>query len=193
MGLSLEAPDHTTVSRRSKSLKAKLIPIVSKRPIHLIIDSTGLSIVGEGEWAAAKHGGRGKRGWRKLHIGVDGEGMIRAQVLTESSAAGGGRRSRATVGRERSRTPSLAEIAHGGDLLGQREFAHQRPCSLRAGSRRCDSDGRERSCGHEVHSFSTGIGFQAADSSSDGDAGLRHPTAEPNPNCFRHSATGPSR
>jgi hypothetical protein len=85
MGLSLEALDHTTVSRRSKSLKAKLIPKASKRPIHLIIDSTGLSVVGEGEWAAAKHGGRGKRGWRKLHLGVDRAGMIRAQVLTESS------------------------------------------------------------------------------------------------------------
>ncbi|MFT5732795.1 MAG: IS5 family transposase [Planctomycetota bacterium] len=85
MGLSLEAPDHTTVSRRSPSLKAKLIPIASKKPIHLIIDSTGLSIVGEGEWAAAKHGGRGKRGWRKLHIGVERAGVIRAQVRTESS------------------------------------------------------------------------------------------------------------
>ena len=31
--------------------------------MHLIVDSTGLSIVGEGEWAAAKHGRRGKRGW----------------------------------------------------------------------------------------------------------------------------------
>ena len=32
--------------------------------LHLVVDSTGLSIVGEGEWAAAKHGGRGKRGWK---------------------------------------------------------------------------------------------------------------------------------
>ena len=54
-------------------------------PVHLIIDSTGLSIVGEGEWAAAKHGGRGKRGWRKRYIGVDRAGMIRAQVLADSS------------------------------------------------------------------------------------------------------------
>ncbi|MFT7075895.1 MAG: hypothetical protein ACJA0P_001909, partial [Planctomycetota bacterium] len=78
MGLSLEAPDHTTVSRRSKGLDVKLVAIQSTKPIHLIIDSTGLSIVGEGEWAAAKHG---ERGWRKLHIGVDRAGMIRAQVL----------------------------------------------------------------------------------------------------------------
>ena len=39
--------------------------------LHLVLDSTGLSIVGAGEWAAAKHGGRGRRGWRKLHRGVD--------------------------------------------------------------------------------------------------------------------------
>ncbi|MFT4542979.1 MAG: hypothetical protein ACI835_005448 [Planctomycetota bacterium] len=85
MDLSLEAPDHTTISRRSKELKVKLEPVTSGRGVHLIIDSTGLSIVGEGEWAAAKHGKRGKRGWRKLHIGVDSDGQIHAQALTYSS------------------------------------------------------------------------------------------------------------
>ncbi len=55
-------------------------------PLHLIVDSTGLSIVGEGEWAAAKHGGKGKRGWRKLHLAVDGSGVIVAQVLTDGNA-----------------------------------------------------------------------------------------------------------
>ncbi|MFT4542821.1 MAG: hypothetical protein ACI835_005290 [Planctomycetota bacterium] len=85
MDLSLEAPDHTTLSRRSTELDVKLEPVTSKRGVHLIIDSTGLSIVGEGEWAAAKHGHRGKRGWRKLHIGVDRKGMIHAKVLTDST------------------------------------------------------------------------------------------------------------
>ena len=47
---------------------------------------TGLSIVGEGEWAAAKHGGRSKRGWKKLHLGVDGSGVIVAHTLTEATA-----------------------------------------------------------------------------------------------------------
>ncbi|MFT5286751.1 MAG: hypothetical protein ACI8TQ_002923, partial [Planctomycetota bacterium] len=32
-----------------------------------------------------KHGNRGKRGWRKLHLGVDRSGQIIAQVLTDSS------------------------------------------------------------------------------------------------------------
>ncbi|MCP3916865.1 MAG: transposase [bacterium] len=40
----------------------------------------------EGEWAAAKHGGNGKRGWKKLHLGVDGMGAIVAQVLADSSS-----------------------------------------------------------------------------------------------------------
>ena len=51
---------------------------------HLVLDSTGLSIVGAGEWAAAKHGGCGRRGWRKLHLGVDQSGVIRVHTLTEA-------------------------------------------------------------------------------------------------------------
>jgi hypothetical protein len=43
-------------------------------------------VVGEGEWAAAKHGGRGARGWKKLHLGVDRSGVIIAHALTESTA-----------------------------------------------------------------------------------------------------------
>ncbi len=54
-----------------------------------VIDSTGLSIVGEGEWVAAKYGGRGRRGWKKLHIGVDRIGMIVAEILTNGDANDG--------------------------------------------------------------------------------------------------------
>lgn len=85
MDLTLEAPDQTTLSRRNKALRVDLELTSSRKPMHLIIDSTGLSMVGEGEWAAAKHGGRGKRGWRKLHLGVDRRGRIQAQILTDSS------------------------------------------------------------------------------------------------------------
>ena len=50
-----------------------------------MLDSTGLSIVGAGEWAAAKHGGSGRRGWRKLHLGVDQSGVILVHTLTEET------------------------------------------------------------------------------------------------------------
>ena len=80
----LPVPDHSTMSRRSSSLDVVLKAPRSRGPIHLIVDSTGLQIVGEGPWAAAKHGTRGTREWRKLHIGVDERGFIVAHCLTES-------------------------------------------------------------------------------------------------------------
>ena len=86
LGVDLEAPDHTTLSRRSQHLDVDLQLNPANEPIHLIVDSTGLSTVGEGEWAAAKHGRRGKRGWKKLHLGVDRSGLIVAEVLTEWNA-----------------------------------------------------------------------------------------------------------
>ena len=85
MRLDLSAPDYTTLSRRSQHLTRRLRPVPTDEGIHLVLDSTGLSLVGEGEWAAAKHGGRGRRGWRKLHLGVDQSGVIRVHTLTEET------------------------------------------------------------------------------------------------------------
>ena len=85
MDVDLEAPDHTTLSRRSRYLDVELHRGPAKGPVQLIVDSTGLSIVGEGEWAAVKHGGRGQHGWKKLHLGVDGSGVIVAQTLTDAT------------------------------------------------------------------------------------------------------------
>ena len=85
MGLDLRSPDHTTLSRRGQRLDLTLRTVPTRAGLHLIIDSTGLSIVGEGEWAAAKHGGRGRRGWKKLHVGVDHTGVIVAHALTDAT------------------------------------------------------------------------------------------------------------
>ncbi|HIF92405.1 MAG TPA: hypothetical protein EYQ60_04660 [Myxococcales bacterium] len=43
--IDLEAPDHTTLARRSRCLDVKLDLVVSSNPIHLIVDSTGTSII----------------------------------------------------------------------------------------------------------------------------------------------------
>jgi len=78
-------PDHTTLSRRSALVE---IPSCARRhdePIHLAIDSTGLKIVGAGEWHAHKHQtANTRRSWRKLHLGVDGDGFVLVSRLTES-------------------------------------------------------------------------------------------------------------
>ncbi len=56
-------------------------------PIHLIVDSTGLKILGSGEWNAHKYkASKKRRDWRKLHIGVDDEGFIVAAEVTASNA-----------------------------------------------------------------------------------------------------------
>ncbi len=86
MGIELSAPDHTTLSRRGQRLDLTLRRVPTGEGMHLVVDSTGLSIVGEGEWAAAKHGRCGTRGWKKLHLGVDRSGVIVAEALTEAQA-----------------------------------------------------------------------------------------------------------
>ena len=79
MRLDLCVPDDTTRSRR------RLRPVPPGESLHLVRDSTGLSLVGAGEWAAATHGCCGRRGWRQLHRGVDQSGVIRVHTLTEKT------------------------------------------------------------------------------------------------------------
>ena len=86
MALELTAPDHTTLSRRSRDLSVPTPTRVHDGPIHLIVDSTGLKVFGAGQWCARKHRAlRERRTWRKLHVGVDAEGYVVAAELTEST------------------------------------------------------------------------------------------------------------
>ena len=57
----------------------------SKGPLHLLIDSTGIEVEGEGEWHARKPGGPKRRVWRKIHLGIAEESLeIRAVEVTGS-------------------------------------------------------------------------------------------------------------
>ena len=87
MRFDLSAPDYTTLSRRSQHLTRRLRPVPTDEGIHLVLDSTGLSIVGEGEWAAAKHSGCDRRGWKKLHLGVDSVRRDPCPATNRESAA----------------------------------------------------------------------------------------------------------
>ncbi len=77
--VDIPIPDHTTLSRRLKTLgELSLRTIASHRPIHLLIDSTGLRIHVGNLRKPPKH-----RSWRKLHLAVDaGTGEIVASDLT---------------------------------------------------------------------------------------------------------------
>jgi len=84
MGLTISAPDHTTVSRRAVTLPVIQATSVPHGPLHVLIDSTGLQVYGAGQWLEAKHGAKSRRKWRKLHLAVDAaSGMIVAQTLTD--------------------------------------------------------------------------------------------------------------
>jgi hypothetical protein len=93
--LDLPVPDHTHMSRRAAQLSVKIPRRPRKGPTHVVVDSTGLKIFGEGEWAEAglreaslraagagrlckadrgtvrQHGVGKRRTWRKIHLAVD--------------------------------------------------------------------------------------------------------------------------
>jgi hypothetical protein len=82
LGLDLPVPDHSTLSRRARTLAVSVRPRLGG-PLHLLIDSTGLKLSGPGEWRLEKHGTKPRRSWRKFHLGVDtGTGQIAAVELT---------------------------------------------------------------------------------------------------------------
>ena len=73
MGLDLAVPGFSTFSRRGSGLSPTAKSKAKRSgPIHLVVDSTGLKIFGEGEWLHNKHKTKAKRkSWRKLHLGLD--------------------------------------------------------------------------------------------------------------------------
>ncbi|MGI0495469.1 IS5 family transposase, partial [Alkalinema pantanalense CENA528] len=90
MGIELSVPDHSTLSRRLGKLRITL-PIQSKAGArHIVVDSTGVKVYGEGEWKTRQHGVSKRRTWRKLHLGVDeATGEIVAMVVTTNDVADG--------------------------------------------------------------------------------------------------------
>ena len=69
--LDLPVPDHTHMSRRAAQLTVKIPRRPRKGPTHVVVDSTGVKIFGEGEWNVRQHGVGERRTWRKIHLAVD--------------------------------------------------------------------------------------------------------------------------
>ena len=90
--LSLVAPDlpiphYSTLCRRRRTgPKIGLSQSAqSAESVHLVLDSTGLKVFGEGEWKVRQHGTSKRRTWRKLHLGVDESSFkIKAAEVTMS-------------------------------------------------------------------------------------------------------------
>ena len=72
-GIGIKSPDYSLVSKRASSLSLELKKFSTKEPIHVVVDSTGLKIFGEGEWKMRCHGKSRRRSWRKVHLAVDSD------------------------------------------------------------------------------------------------------------------------
>src|SRR5215470_6581885 len=69
--IDLTVPDHSTLSRRRRRLEITLPVKNLSNSLHLVVDSTGVKVYGEGEWKVRQHGIGKRRTWRKLHFCTD--------------------------------------------------------------------------------------------------------------------------
>ena len=71
LGVSIEIPDYTLLCKRATDLKIDLVVSPSDEAYHIVMDSTGLKVYGEGEWKVRQYGYSKRRTWRKLHLSVN--------------------------------------------------------------------------------------------------------------------------
>ena len=96
--LDWAVPDYTTLCRRQKTLAVQIPYRRADGPLNLLVDSTGIKFLGDGEWQARKHGVQGRRARhcprtnggqgsrRKVHLAMDtATSDIRAVEFTPSS------------------------------------------------------------------------------------------------------------
>jgi IS5 family transposase len=85
LNLELPCPHYSTLSRRAKTLQVDLAIRKTDEPIHLLVDSTGIKVLGEGEWKVRQHKAGKRRKWLKLHLGFDkNSGQILAAIITDA-------------------------------------------------------------------------------------------------------------
>ena len=78
-------PDFSTLCRRQKTVTVQIPYRRSGGNLNLLVDSTGVTMRGDGEWQARKHGPGRRRQWRKVHLAMDAAtGDICAVEFTSS-------------------------------------------------------------------------------------------------------------
>ena len=66
LGLDLPVMDYSQLSRRCALLEVVLPRHQNNEPLHMVVDSTGVKVFGEGEWKVRQHGYSKRRTWRKF-------------------------------------------------------------------------------------------------------------------------------
>ena len=90
MKVEMHAPDYTTLCRRGKTVKVDLSLRSNGQRRHVLVDSTGIRVFGEGEWKTRQHGSAKRQLWRKLHITMDESNQtVLSAKVTECERADG--------------------------------------------------------------------------------------------------------
>ena len=53
---------------------------MTESAMQLLVDSTGIKFLGEGEWKRKKHCTESRREWRKVHLGIDAQTLERRAI-----------------------------------------------------------------------------------------------------------------
>ena len=84
MKLTHRVPHYSLFSKRAGEIE--LPKLSHRKPLDLVIDSSGLKIYGEGEWKVKVHGASHRRKWIKAHIALDPSSQeVMAIEVTENS------------------------------------------------------------------------------------------------------------
>jgi hypothetical protein len=82
--VAVPVPSYGTLSRWAAEVAIALGALPRSGPVHLVIDSSGFKVYGEGEWKVRLYGWSKRRTWRKLHLAADeATGEIVAAVASE--------------------------------------------------------------------------------------------------------------
>ena len=81
-------PTFSLTCKRAKVLGMRLPKLSRTRPEVVLIDASGIKVLGEGEWKVKIHGKGRPRKWLKIHLAVDPKTQqIVAELLTEPFVA----------------------------------------------------------------------------------------------------------
>jgi transposase len=99
----IKLPTYSLTCKRVMKLHVDLPKLSAKRPHTVLVDSSGIKVLGEGEWKVKVHGKGRPRKWIKLHLAIDAKTQeIVAELTTD-----------ATTGDPTAFPPLLAQINRG--------------------------------------------------------------------------------
>ena len=118
--LDWPVPDYSTLCRRQKDLPITIPYQPSTGALHLLIDSTGIKAMGEGEWSCRKHGATRPRQWCKVHLRIDAETLeVRAIKGEQANATGPREPANGSRVGDGSMLPKLLEQIPADEPIGQ--------------------------------------------------------------------------